>query len=162
MESYVFRTLLWGVSMYEVYARLRDEKGVKDATVAKATGIGKSTFTDWKNGRSAPKDEKLQKIAEYFGVSTDYLRTGKQPQTLTFGASSLMKALDLAGEESQQHRYYTDQVTAQIAEDMATNPNLKMLYDVQRDMDPEDLQAMYNLAMALKRKTERLDSDDPA
>ena len=65
-------------------------------------------------------------------------------------------------EESQQQDYYTNEVTAQIAEDMATNPNLKMLYDVQRDMDPEDLQAMYNLAMALKRKTERLDSDDPA
>jgi len=65
-------------------------------------------------------------------------------------------------EENHQQDYYTDQVTAQIAEDMATNPNLKMLYDVQRDMDPEDLQAMYSLAMALKRKTERLDSDDPA
>ena len=65
-------------------------------------------------------------------------------------------------EENQQQEYYTDEVTAQIAEDMATNPNLKMLYDVQRDMDPEDLQAMYNMAMALKRKTERLDSDDPA
>lgn len=65
-------------------------------------------------------------------------------------------------EENQQQEYYTDEVTAQIAEDMATNPNLKMLYDVQRDMDPEDLQAMYSLAMALKRKTERLDSDDPA
>lgn len=65
-------------------------------------------------------------------------------------------------EDSQQQEYYTDEVTAQIAEDMATNPNLKMLYDVQRDMDPEDLQAMYSLAMALKRKTERLDSDDPA
>ena len=65
-------------------------------------------------------------------------------------------------EESQQQDYYTNEVTAQIAEDMATNPNLKMLYDVQRDMDPEDLQAMYSLAMALKRKTERLDSDDPA
>ena len=65
-------------------------------------------------------------------------------------------------EENQQQEYYTDEVTAQISEDMATNPNLKMLYDVQRDMDPEDLQAMYSLAMALKRKTERLDSDDPA
>ena len=65
-------------------------------------------------------------------------------------------------EENQQQEYYTDEVTAQIAEDMATNPNLRMLYDVQRDMDPEDLQAMYSMAMALKRKTERLDSDDPA
>ena len=65
-------------------------------------------------------------------------------------------------EENQQQEYYTDEVTAQIAEDMATNPNLRMLYDVQRDMDPEDLQAMYSMAMALKRKAERLDSDDPA
>ena len=65
-------------------------------------------------------------------------------------------------EDSQQQEYYTDEVTAQIAEDMATNPNLRMLYDVQRDMDPEDLQAMYSMAMALKRKAERLDSDEPA
>lgn len=62
--------------MYEIYVNLRDEKGVKDATVAKATGIGKSTFSDWKNGRSAPKGEKLKKIADYFGVSTQYLLTG--------------------------------------------------------------------------------------
>lgn len=62
--------------MYEIYVCLRDEKGVKDATVAKETGIGKSTFSDWKNGRSAPKGEKLKKIAEYFGVSTQYLLTG--------------------------------------------------------------------------------------
>lgn len=44
----------WGIKMYEVYARLRDEKGVLDATIAKATGIGRSTFSDWKNGRSTP------------------------------------------------------------------------------------------------------------
>ena len=31
--------------MYEIYVCLRDEKGVKDATVAKETGIGKSTFS---------------------------------------------------------------------------------------------------------------------
>ena len=37
--------------MYEIYCKLRDEKGCKDADVAKATGITKSTFSDWKNGR---------------------------------------------------------------------------------------------------------------
>ena len=38
--------------MYEIYCKLRDSKGMKDADVAKATGITKSTFSDWKNGRS--------------------------------------------------------------------------------------------------------------
>ena len=58
--------------MYEIYERLRNEKGVKDAAVAKATGIGRSTFSDWKIGRSSPKGEKLQKIADYFGVPLEY------------------------------------------------------------------------------------------
>ena len=63
--------------MYEIYCKLRDTKGVKDSDVVKATGITKSTFSDWKSGRSKPKNEKLQKIADYFGVSVDYLMTGE-------------------------------------------------------------------------------------
>lgn len=39
--------------------------------VAKATGIPNSTFTDWKNGRSVPKADKLVRIADFFGVSLD-------------------------------------------------------------------------------------------
>ena len=64
--------------MYEIYCKLRDSKGTKDADVAKATGITKSTFSDWKSGRSQPKKEKLQKIAEFFGVTVDYLMTGNE------------------------------------------------------------------------------------
>lgn len=65
--------------MYEIYCKLRDEKGIKDADVSRGTNITKSTFSDWKNGRSVPKQEKLQKIADYFGVSLDYLTTGEEP-----------------------------------------------------------------------------------
>lgn len=63
--------------MYEIYCKLRDEKGLKDADVVKATGITKSTFSDWKSGRSKPKQDKLQKIADFFEVSLDYLTTGE-------------------------------------------------------------------------------------
>ena len=62
--------------MYEIHCKLRDSKGVKDSDVVKATGITKSTFSDWKSGRSKPKNDKLQKIADYFGVTIDYLMTG--------------------------------------------------------------------------------------
>lgn len=63
--------------MYEIYCKLRDERGLKDADVVKATGITKSTFSDWKSGRSKPKQDKLQKIADFFEVSLDYLTTGE-------------------------------------------------------------------------------------
>lgn len=66
--------------MYEIYCKLRDSKGAKDADVVKATGITKSTFSDWKSGRSKPKDEKLKKIADYFGVTIDYLMEGKDSE----------------------------------------------------------------------------------
>ena len=58
--------------MYEIYCKLRDLRGVKDADVVRATGITKSTFSDWKVGRSKPKADKLKLLAEYFGVDIGY------------------------------------------------------------------------------------------
>ena len=62
--------------MYEKYVELRDKKGVTDYRVSKDTGITKSTFTDWKNGRSAPKVEKLALLAKYFDVPIEYFIVG--------------------------------------------------------------------------------------
>lgn len=66
--------------MYEIYLKLLAEKGVKTSDVCKETGIVASTFSDWKKGKSTPKQDKLIKIADYFGVSLEYLMTGKEPE----------------------------------------------------------------------------------
>lgn len=58
--------------MYSKYVAVRDEKGVTDYMVSQATGVTKSTFTDWKNGRSEPKIGKLKKIADFFGKPIEY------------------------------------------------------------------------------------------
>lgn len=57
------------LKMYELYSKLRDNCNFIDADVAKATGIAPSTFSDWKAGRSAPKVEKLIRIADLLKVS---------------------------------------------------------------------------------------------
>ena len=59
--------------MYEIYQKLLDMNGLKSADVARATGISNMTFSDWKNGKSTPKMDKIEKIAKYFGVTTDYM-----------------------------------------------------------------------------------------
>ena len=64
--------------MYEVYQRLLDENGLKNADVARATGISNMTLSDWKRGKSVPKSDKMRKIAEYLNVSVDYLMTGTE------------------------------------------------------------------------------------
>lgn len=64
--------------MYDRYQKLLDEKGLKNADVARATKISNMTLSDWKNGKSTPKADKLQKIADFLDVSIEYLTTGKE------------------------------------------------------------------------------------
>lgn len=63
--------------MYEIFVELLQKKGVSANQVCKATGIAPATVSDWKNGKSCPKQDKLKKIADYFEVSLDYLMTGE-------------------------------------------------------------------------------------
>lgn len=60
-------------ALYERYAEIRDAKGMIDADVTKKTGIAQSTFSDWKAGRSAPKVDKLFRIAAALGAHMEDL-----------------------------------------------------------------------------------------
>lgn len=64
--------------MYEIFEKLLKEHGVTAYRVAKETGVTTATLTSWKQGKYTPKPEKMQKIADYFGVSLTYLMTGKE------------------------------------------------------------------------------------
>lgn len=66
--------------MYEIFENLLKERGITAYKVAQDTGITTATLSSWKKGRYTPKREKLQKIADYFGVTVDYLMTGKEEQ----------------------------------------------------------------------------------
>ena len=64
-------------TMYSIFEELMRTKGVKTSDIVKATGISASTLSDWKHGRIKNlKAEKLKLIAEFFGVSVEYLMTG--------------------------------------------------------------------------------------
>lgn len=72
------------MSSYEIYEKFRDLKGFKDAQIAERCGFGRSTFSDWKSGRSIPKEAKLEKIANVLGITTYELRTGSKPDVPSF------------------------------------------------------------------------------
>lgn len=63
--------------MYEIFENLLKERGITAYKVAQDTGITTATLSSWKKGRYTPKREKLQKLADYFGVTVDYLMTGE-------------------------------------------------------------------------------------
>lgn len=92
-----------------------------------------------KLGKSTPNATKIKQIAEYFNVSVDYLMTGENKES--------------------ENGYYLNIETAKAAQEIFENKELRMLFDVQRDMSPEDLRALHGMALALKRK-ERGNGDD--
>lgn len=64
--------------IYRNYSEIRDKLGYTDYKIAKETGIGTATLSNWKNGKYTPKQDKLQKIADFLNVSLDYLVNGQE------------------------------------------------------------------------------------
>lgn len=56
---------------YEEYAKIRDSKDLSDYKVAQATGIGRATFSEWKNGKYQPKIEKINAIKDFLGIKEE-------------------------------------------------------------------------------------------
>jgi len=122
------------MSSYENYAKLKKTKGVNDFAVSKATGIAPATMSDWKNGRTEPKIDKLQKIADYFNVSIEYLMTGKDTEKVS---------------DSGKKYYFSDE-TAELAQRAFEDKSTRILMDATRDLKPDDMKMVIDLAMRLK------------
>lgn len=56
-----------------VLKRLREEAGYSQASFAKDFGSKQSTVAKWETGEREPNFETIQRIADFFGVSVDYL-----------------------------------------------------------------------------------------
>ncbi len=55
------------------------ERKIKVKDLTNATGISRQLISDYRRGISTPKYPVLIKLADYFGVSCDYLLTGVEP-----------------------------------------------------------------------------------
>ena len=111
--------------MYSIFEELLQKHGVSTYKVSMETGIAQSIFSSWKRGISKPKQDKMQKIADYFNVSVNYLMTGKEKE----------------GGET----YYLNDETRAIAQEIFENKELRMLFDVTRKSTPQRLMAYYNM-----------------
>lgn len=66
------------MTSYEKYCNLRDSAGLTDAKVAQQIAVPRSTFSDWKAGRSKPGFNKMLKIAAFFQVSPKALLSDEE------------------------------------------------------------------------------------
>ena len=65
------------MTVFERIESLRKAQGISQGKLEKELGFSNGSISKWRN--STPTYERIQKVAEYFGVSADYLMTGEMP-----------------------------------------------------------------------------------
>ena len=119
------------MSTYETYAKIRDEKGLRDSDVCRGAGISSATMSEWKKGRYTPKIDKLSRIAAFLGVTMEHLQTGDVPEP-----------------------YYLNNETAEIAQWIFDNHDLRLLFESARGNSAENLRLAAQLLERMKRTNE--------
>jgi len=118
---------------YEAFEKLCKERGVTPYRVAKETGVTTATLSSWKTGKYTPKSEKLQKLADYFGVNADVF-SDRDVHTLV-----------------QADTYYYNKETLEMAQALFKNKELRLLFDATKDIDRNDLYLVYDLVKRMRK-----------
>ncbi|MGE6629851.1 helix-turn-helix domain-containing protein [Bacillus sp. NPDC077027] len=95
----------------KILTELREKQGWSKSTVAKKLGLrAMSTYANWEYGLRKPDGEMIVKIAELFGVTTDYILTGKEKSQVDTDFSTdpdLQIAFKAASDFSEEARRQT-------------------------------------------------------
>lgn len=89
---------------------LLDEKQIQQKELSNHLGLSKCAMTGWKNGNNTSYKKYLPEIAEFLGVSTDYLLGKETPALKNDFTYALYNELahDLSEEQIQQLKQFAD------------------------------------------------------
>ncbi len=106
---------------YETFCRLCQTHNLTPSGAATKIGFNRASVTMWKNTGKAPKQELLIKIANFFGVTTDYL-LGNDHQanidSLAFQISQLKEEIRTASAERKEELESTLFILEESYEDL--------------------------------------------
>lgn len=117
--------------MYSIFEQLLQNNGISTYKVSKETGISQSVLSAWKTGISTPKQDKLQKIADFFGVTVDYL-TGREA-------------------DGDNRISLSDQELKRL-QALKVNDKLRILFDETQKLDPSDIDFVLSMVERLKNE----------
>lgn len=99
------------------------DRGIALSRLERDCGFANAYMTNLRAGKM-PAD-RLQKVADYLQVSARFLLTG------------------------EEETYYINPETAQIAQELFENPDLRLLFDASRNATPEQLRLIRDLVLQM-------------
>lgn len=115
--------------------QIMQEKHVTQSDIANELHLSKSTVNSWVNGFRMPRMDKIALLADFLGVKkSDFF------------------------DDMDNIEYYSNPETREIAQEIYENKELSLLFDAARNADPEDLEMVHNMLLALKRKEQKNDN----
>ena len=118
-------------------SNLMSERNINQREIAQIVGVSESTVGKWLLLKAIPRMGVIQKLADYFNVGKSYFL-----------------------EDESDAGYYTDPEVAEYAEELRTNPELRVLFSSSRNLTKEQMQEAYNFIKFLKMKEENKVHDD--
>ena len=116
-----------------------DIRKVSQTELHEKTGIGKPSINAYLKGEYKAKQDKVDLIAEALRVDPTWLIGYDVP-------------MERSSRESFNNGYYTDPETAELAEKLRTDPDMKILFSAAKDLTPEEMQQAADYVNYLKIK----------
>lgn len=144
------------MSTYEKVIDLCRKNNIKQTTLEAELGFGRGSIGKLRRVETSPK--RLKAIADYFGVSVDYLLSDNDGETSN---RDILVEIDNRTNDGTTHPkkeeyrkaiegYYFSDETAKIAQELFDNYDYHILMDAARDLEPDKLHALASMALMLK------------
>lgn len=107
------------MGLYENIKKACNKRGISINKLELELELPRSSIS--KYNKNSPSIDKIQKIADFLGVSVECLTTG--------------------GEKEDSSIYYTNEETAKLAQEMFEDEDMRSLFHMKRTMPPERFKA---------------------
>lgn len=140
-----------------------NNRGISQQDLADMTGINKASISQYINGHHCPTNAKAILIGKALGVRPEWLmgfdvqmRSDEISRRELYNCDAKLirpsREELMPKDDKPLYDYYIDDDTAQTAQEIFENKDLKLLFEAARTASPEDLKAAQTLLLALKAK----------
>ena len=131
--------------------RFLEDYSMTKAELAKRLGVSAQSVTSWTKGEKSPRMPKVDQMCEIFNCTrSDFLMEYEKDLQLYKKLYSKADSI-----ESAPEGYYTNPETAEIAQEIFDDPDLRTLFHVARNASPEQLKLAKEMLEMMKSNENR-------